>query len=349
MKKGAMPVLIAALFGLACLLSAVGCGKGRTELNVYTWADYINPEIVARFESEHGCRVVIDTFDSNESMYAKLKAGAAGYDIITPSSYMVSLLHAQRMLQAFDYALLPNLVHVDRDYLAKAIDKTMDHSAPYMVVNTVIGYLESRVPDFVPSTSMFERGDLKGRMTLLNDMRETIGAGLKSLGYSINTSDERELREARDVVLRWKKNIAKFENEQYKTGLASGEFLLVQGYSGDILQIQKENPDVRLAVPREGTVISVDDLAILKTAREKGLAHAFINFLHEPAVAAANSNFIKYLCPNTGSYPLLGPDLKDNPAVFMSAELLAKSEILADLGAANALYVKIWDEIKAAK
>ena len=172
---------------------------------------------------------------------------------------------------------------------------------------------------------------------------------VNSYNLSINTRDERELREARDVVLRWKKNIAKFENEQYKTGLASGEFLLVQGYSGDILQIQKENPDVRLAVPREGTVISVDDLAIPKTAREKDLAHAFINFLHEPAVAAANSNFIKYLCPNTGSYPLLGPDLRDNPAPFLSPEFRAKSEILADLGAANALYVSIWDEIKAAK
>ena len=107
--------------------------------------------------------------------------------------------------------------------------------------------------------------------------------------------------------------------------------------------------DARLAVPREGTVISVDDLAIPKTAREKDLAHAFINFLHEPAVAAANSNFIKYLCPNTGSYPLLGPDLRDNPAPFLSPEFRAKSEILADLGAANALYVSIWDEIKAAK
>jgi spermidine/putrescine transport system substrate-binding protein len=345
MKKGRTLALVL----LAGLLAAAGCGKSRPALNIYTWADYINPDIVARFEKEHGCRIVIDTFDSNESMYAKLKAGATGYDLLTPSSYMVSLMQAQGMLLKLDHALLPNLAQVDPDYLAKAIDKTMDHSVPYMVVNTVIAYLESHVPDFVPSTSMFGRADLKGRMTLLNDMRETIGAGLKSLGYSINTSDERELGEARDVVLRWKKNIAKFENEQYKTGLASGEFLLVQGYSGDIIQIQKENPDVRLAVPREGTVISVDDLVIPKTASQTALAHAFINFLHEPAVAAANSNFIKYLCPNTGSYPLLGPDLKGNPAVFLSAELRAKSEILADLGAANALYIKVWDEIKAAK
>jgi spermidine/putrescine transport system substrate-binding protein len=339
----------AAVLAWTCLVAAAGCGKGRPALSIFTWADYINPEIMARFEKEHGCRIVIDTFDSNESMYAKLKAGATGYDLLTPSSYMVSLMFAQGMLLRLDHARLPNLVHVDSDYLAGAIDKTMDYSVPYMMVNTVIAYLRSRVPDFEPTTAMFDRGDLKGRMTLLNDMRETIGAGLKSLGYSINTVDERELRAARDVVLRWKKNIAKFENEQYKSGLASGEFLLVQGYSGDILQIQKENPDVRLAVPREGTSISVDDLVIPKTAREIDLAYAFINFLHDPAVAAANSNFIKYLCPNSGSYPLLGPDLKGNPAVFLSPELRARSEIIGDLGAANALYVKIWDEIKAAR
>lgn len=338
-----------AALALFALLAPAGCGKGRPALHIFTWADYISPEVVARFERENGCRVVIDTFDSNEAMYAKLKAGGGGYDLLTPSSYMVSLMHAQGMLLKLDHARLPNLAHVDPAFLAKAIDKTMDHSAPYMVVNTVIAWLGSRVPDLVPSTAVFGRADLKGRMTLLNDMRETIGAGLKSRGYSINSRDPRELAEARDVVLGWKPNIAKFENELYKTGLASGEFLVVHGYSGDILQVQKENPDIRLAVPREGTVISVDDLVIPAEARRPGLAHAFINLLHDPEVAAANSNVVKYLCPNTGSYPLLGADLRDNPAVFLSPELMAKSEILADLGEANALYVRVWDEIKAAR
>jgi spermidine/putrescine transport system substrate-binding protein len=348
-KRGTTATALASAALLAALLGAPGCGTSRPVLHIYTWADYINPEIVARFERENGCRVVIDTYDSNESMYAKLKAGGGGYDLLTPSSYMVSLMHAQGMLLKLDHARLPNLVHVDPAYLAKAIDKAMDHSVPYMVVNTVIAWLGSRVPDLVPSTEVFGRADLKGRMTLLNDMREMIGAGLKSRGYSINSRDPNELAEARDVVLGWKKNIAKFENELYKTGLASGEFLVVLGYSGDILQVQKENPDIRLAVPREGTVISVDDLAIPASARRPDLALAFINLLHEPAVAAANSNFIKYLCPNTGSYPLLGADLRGNPAVFLSPELMARSEILADLGEANALYVRIWDEIKAAK
>jgi spermidine/putrescine transport system substrate-binding protein len=186
-------------------------------------------------------------------------------------------------------------------------------------------------------------------MTMLNDMRETIGAGLKFLGYSLNSTDKAELAAAKEVVIRWKKNIAKYENEQYKTGVASGEFLLVQGYSGDILQVQQENADVRFAVPREGTTISVDDLIIPEGAKEIGLAHAFINFLHDPEVAAENIAFLKYLCPNKDAYPLLSADLRKNPGIFMDPEVRARSEIIANLGERNALYVEIWDEIKAAK
>jgi len=325
------------------------CGKTSPVLHIYTWADYFKPALVARFEKENGCRVFIDTYDSNETMYAKIKAGASGYDLLTPTSYMVSLMNSQGMVQKLDHTLLPNLVHIDPEYLKLAIDKTMDHSVPYMIVNTVIAYLGSRVKNFDPSWAMFDRSDLKGRMTMLNDMRETIGAGLKFLGYSINSTNQAELLEAKEVVVRWKKNIAKYENEQYKTGVASGEFLLVQGYSGDILQVQQENPDVRFAVPREGTSISVDDLAIPQSAKQVRLAHAFINFLHNPEVAAENITFLKYLSPNKEAYSLLGESLRKNPGVFMDPELRARSEIIADLGASLALYIKIWDEIKAAK
>src|SRR5512136_890978 len=120
-------VLLAAVF-------AAGCGQPKPVLSLYTWSDYIKPSLVRRFEKEQGCRVVLDTFESNEAMYAKLKAGATGYDLLTPSSYMVSLMYAQGMLRRLDHALLPNLVHVDPDYLAIAVDKTMDHSVPYMLV-----------------------------------------------------------------------------------------------------------------------------------------------------------------------------------------------------------------------
>jgi spermidine/putrescine transport system substrate-binding protein len=334
---------------LAALLAAAGCGKARPVLSLYTWSDYIKPGLVRRFERERGCRVVLDTFESNEAMYAKLKAGASGYDLLTPSSYMVSLMHAQGMLRRLDHGLLPNLAHVDPDYLAIAVDRTMDHSVPYMLVVSGIAYLEGRVKDVVPSWRMFGREDLAGRMTMFNDMRETIGAALKTLGYSINTTSAAELAKAETLLLAWKRNIAKFENEQYKIGLASGEFLLVHAWNGDVFQVRRENPDVRFFVPEEGTIISCDDLVIPADAREPALAHAFIDFLHDPAVAAENTVAIFYLCPNKDSYPLLPAEIRDNPGIFIRPEIRAKSEVIADIGAANALYVKVWDRLKSAR
>ncbi len=292
--------------------------------------------------------MVIDTFDSNEALYARIKAGATGYDLLTPSSYMVGVLHAQGMLQPLDASRIPNRKNVDPEYLRISLDPEMHHSVPYMLVKTGLAYRKSRVKDAVASWAMLDREDLKGRITLLDDMRETIGAGLKSLGYSLNTTDEKQLAQARDVVIRWKRNAAKLENEQYKSGIASGEFLLVHGYSGDILQVQAENDDVAFVIPREGTSIACDELVIPRTAKEVALAHAFINFLHDPDVAAENTVFLSYLCPNRASYEKLGPEIRGNPAIFLDAAVGDRSEAVRDLGADNAKYVRVWDEIKAA-
>ena len=345
MKKLAM-----GLMGLAALvLLACGCGRGKPVLHLYTWADYIKPELVTRFETENGCRVVIDTFDSNEAMYAKIKAGAGGYDVIVPSSYMVKLMFDQGMLQPIQQNLVPNLVNIDPEYLRIAMDKKMDHSVPYMLTTTGFAYLKSKAGEVEPSWSVFNRTDLAGRMTMLNDMRETIGAALKSLGFSLNTRNERELAAARDVVIGWKKNLAKFENEQYKTGLASGEFILVHGYNGDILQVMEENEDIAFAVPQEGTSISCDDMVIPKSAKNVELAHAFMNFLHDPEIAAENTEYIYFLCPNSSSYRLLSDEIRDDPSICLPPDVRAKSEMIEDLGEDNVKYTKVWDEIKAAE
>jgi spermidine/putrescine transport system substrate-binding protein len=347
MRAGARRAGLAAGGALAAL--AVTCTKPAPVLHVYTWADYVKPDLVERFESEHGCRVVIDTFDSNEALYAKIRAGATGYDVLTPSSYMVGVLFSQGLLRPLDASLVPNRRNVDPEHLKIALDPQMHHSVPYMLVSSGIAYRRSRVKDPVPSWRMFDRADLKGRMTLLNDMRETIGAALKSLGYSLNTTDEAQLAEARDVVVRWKRNAAKLENEQYKSGIASGEFLLVHGYSGDILQVQRENDDVAFLVPEEGTSLGSDDLVIPRAAREIALAHAWIDFLHDPEVAAENTRFLSYLCPNRAAYEKLGDEVRRNPAIFMDPAIREKSEAVRDLGADNAKYVRVWDEIKAAR
>jgi spermidine/putrescine transport system substrate-binding protein len=336
------------LVALAVVVLGAGCRKEEKVLRIYSWADYVKPELIHRFEVEQGCRAVLDTFDSNEAMYAKIKAGASGYDLITPSSYMVSIMNKEGLIQPIDQARLPNLRNVDPEYLAIALDPKMQHSVPYMLTNSGIAYLKSKVPDFQASWAAFDRADLGRRVTMLNDMRETIGAALKFLGYSLNTTNDQELEQARDVVIRWKKNLAKFENEQYKSGLASGEFVMVHGYSGDIVQVQGENEDIAFAAPQEGTSVSCDDFVIPKSAKEVDLAHAFVNFLHDPKNAAANSEFIGYLCPNSASYPLLPEEFRSNPAVFLDPAIRARSEVILDLGDQNVKYTRIWDQIKAA-
>jgi spermidine/putrescine transport system substrate-binding protein len=332
---------------ILCWIPA-GCRRKTPQLKIYTWADYFKPELLQRFEKQYQCRIIIDTYESNESMYAKIKAGATGYDLLTPSSYFVKVMFSQGYLQPLDLAQLPNLKHVDADYLKIAMDPQMHHSVPYMLTNSGIAYQKSKVEKFFPSWKMFSRPELKGRMTMLNDIRETIGAALKFLGYSLNSRNEKELEAARDVVIAWKKNLAKFESEQYKSGIASGEFLLVHGYSGDLLQVQNENPDVGFAIPVEGTSISCDDLVIMKDSRESRLAHAFINFIHDPDVAAENTDFLSYVCPNQSSYPKVNAALRSNPAVFLPPEVKARCEVIDDLGPDTAKYNKIWDQIKAA-
>ena len=318
-------------------------------LHVYIWSDYLDGDLVTRFERENQCRVVLDYFDSNEAMYAKLKAGGGGYDVLVPSSYILPLLVKENLVQPLDPSAIPHREHIDPNYRKLLPDHEMKHSVPYMMSYTGIGYLRSRVGDLAPSWNVFARQDLKGVMTLLDDPRETIGAALKLHGHSLNSLDGTALAQARDTVIGWKRHLAKFENAQYHHGLASGEFQLVHGYSGDVLQVQVENPDVTFFLPEEGFPLTCDLLVISSKAKAPKLAHRFINFLHTPEVAAKNTQTVRFLCPNTGSYPLLPAELRQNPAIFPPEEVLARAEFIEDLGKDNEKYVKIWDEIKAAR
>jgi spermidine/putrescine transport system substrate-binding protein len=322
-------------------------GSKQPILRVYSWADYLDPELAARFEKENSCKLEIDTFDSNEAMYAKLAAGASGYDVLVPSSYMVKTLARENRLLALDHAKIPSVKHVDSAYLKRALDPVMAHSVPYMMAPTCIAWLASKVSDAVPSYAMFERSDLKGRITVLDDMREVLGAALRSLGFSLNSTDPGQLAQACEVAKRWKKNAAKFDNEQYKSGIASGEFHLVHGYAGDLFQVAEENEDIVIKIAREGTAFSCDDLCIPKDSGQVDLAHRFINFVTLPEVAAQNMAYIVYRAPNQDAYHLLSEDFRGNEVLFPSEEVFAKCELIDDLGENLALWSKTWDEVKS--
>lgn len=339
-------------FTLAVALAAVvfcGCGKAKRTLHLYNWADYIDPEVVSEFEQEYDCRVVTDTFDSNESMFAKLKAGATGYDIVFPSSYIAILMYQQGMLQDIDVSRLPNLANIDKDYDSVICDPTYKIGVPYMISNAGIAYNKERCPDFEPTWKMFGNEKYARACTLLNDMRETIGAALKTLGYSLNTTNESEVAAAADLVIEWEKNIAKFDNELYKNGLASGHFIFVHGYNGDLGQVIEENDNLVYALPKEGVSVACDEMVILRDARETDLAYAFIDFVHRPDIAARNIEFTCFLCPNAKAYELLPEEVRSDEAIFIPEEIRVKSETIRDLGENNAIYIKAWDRIKAAQ
>lgn len=332
----------------ATTLPSCGTRNSSRKLTLFTWADYLGDKAIDGFEKAHNCTLVIDVFDSNEAMLVKLDSGASGYDVLVPSSYAVQALRRKDLLQKLDHSKLPNISQIDGDYLAKATDTTMEFSVPYMMSPTCLGYLASKVPNPEDTWSMLERKSLKGRTTLLNDMREVLGAALKSLGHSLNSTDPAQLAAAREVAIRWKSNIAKFENEQYKTGIASGEFFLVHGYAGDLIQVAAENKDIRIMVPREGAPFSCDDLCISRGAADTDLAHSFINYLCAPQVAAENMEWIGYRAPNKGAYRLLSKDFRSNPLLFPPAELFAKCEEIHDLGDNLPLWTAEWDKVKIA-
>lgn len=324
-----------------------GCSSTKKELHIYSWGDYINPEVVKEFENSHDCKVVIDTYDSNESMYAKLKAGATGYDLIFPSNYILDLLDQQQMLQPIERSLIPNLKHLDLHFIELIKAQITPNSLPYMMSFSGLGYRQDRIHEMIDSWNAFGQTKWRGRMTMLNDFRETIGAGLKYLGYSVNTKNEKEIEAGADQVIKWKRNLAKFESEQYKNGIATAEFLVVHGYSGDILQVMQEDSGVNFLFPKEGALIACDYLAIPKRAPEPELAHLFINYLYKPEVAAVNMVWTKFFCPNKGAYELLAPELRHNHALFPSEETLTHAELLQDIGDDVVKYYRAWDRIKA--
>ncbi len=341
------------IFSAAVLIiaaSMAGCSGNKKELYIYNWSDYINEDLIKQFEDENNCKVVMDFFDSNETMYAKLKAGAAGYDIVFPSSYMVKLMSEEQLIQKIDHAKIPNYKNLDPKYTKFSEDPSNEYSIPYMISNTGIGYLKTKAgDDFEASWNIFGNPEYKGRMTMLNDMREAIGAALKYLGYSMNTADAKELEAAKKVLIGWKKNLAKFEADQYKNGLVSEEFYFSQGYSGDVFQVVEENENIGYAIPKEGTTLSIDNMVILKESKNIDLAYKFINFMLDGKAAAKNMEYVYYLAPNKDAYQYLSDEIKNEPSILMPEEILVKCEALMDLGDKNELYSKVWDEVKAAK
>ncbi len=349
-----MTILLGCLVAVSLMLAtACGGGKPQTrELHVYNWSAYIDPQIYKDFEAEFGVRVVEDTFASNEELLAKLQAGARGYDVIVPSDYMVEVMIRQGLLQELNHQNLPNLGNIDSQFADPPYDPGMRHCIPYQWGTTGIGYNAEAFPEPPDSWAYFfdpqRTAPYAGKFTMLNDAREVIGAALKYLGYSLNTTNPDELAAARDLLIRQKDWLYAYDSEQYRSLLPAGEIVMAQGFSGDFFMVAEEDPRIRYVIPREGTTVWTDNLCIPVGAPNKEMAEVFINYLLRPDVGARISNYTRYASPNLLAKAYIDPELLEDPAVYPPLEVRARLEWVEDLGEAAALYDRIWTEIRAA-
>ena len=357
MKLTSMTVLAS----FAALLLVPGCSDGdmRT-LRLYTWSDYISPNVVKRFEKTHGVKVLVDTFESNETMYAKLKSGETGYDIIVPSSYQIAAMVRDGMVERLDHSRLPNVrQNFDPSFAAQILDPSFSYSVPYAVTYTGFAYRKEMIPEGadVESWSILGNEILKGRISMLDDMREVIGAGLMYLGFSINSTRRDEIEAAVGQVLKWRESVGKFDSESYKIEVASGETWLGQGYSTDIAQlmvgdVERHVPprtDIGFALPGEGFAIAFDEMVIASGSTGKDLAYEFINYLYEDDVAAENMGYICGLMPVAPGIAQLDDDFR--ALIMLDAETLRKGQVMKsfdDRPDVQALYDAAWSRIKAA-
>lgn len=317
-------------------------------LNLYIWSNYIAPETLAKFEARTGARVRVDLYDTNEALLAKVQAGNVEYDLLVPSNYPIQVLLAQGMLRPLDHSRLPHFRNLDPRFLDRSYDPGNRYSVPYVWGTAGIGYRRSRTGD-VDSWSAMWDPRYRGRILMLDDPREALGAALKWTGRSLNSTDEAALRGAQRLLVEQKPLVRAYNASNFEDVLLSGDVWLAQGWNGQLARAMAEDPDIGYAIPKEGSSLFLDSLVIPAGAPHPELAHAFIDFVLEAEVAAEICATMRYSTPNLAAIPLLPREIRDNPAIFPPEDVVARTELIEDLGSAVVLYERLWTEVKTAR
>jgi spermidine/putrescine transport system permease protein len=351
--RGGPATTLPAALGLLVLLAPFLMGRGAAGggdrvLHLYIWSNYIAPETLARFERRLGVRVIVDLFDTNEALLAKLEAGNVAYDVICPSNYVVESLVRQGRLHPLDRSALPHLANVDPRFLDRPFDPGNRYSVPYLWGTCGIGYNRRRAGE-VDSWAALWDPRFRGRILMVDDPRETLGAALLWRGVSLNTTDPVALRAAQRLLLEQKPLVRTYDSGNYDDVLLSGDVWLAQGWSGQFAKVMDQDPDLAYSIPKEGVSLFIDALAVPAGAPHPELAHAFIDFTLEAETAAEICRTMRYSTPNRAALPLLPAKIRGNPAIFPPEEALARAELIGDLGEATALYDRLWTEVKTAR
>lgn len=342
---------------LMSILAFSGCGfqdeeaEGDSVVYVYNWGDYIDPDTLEQFEEETGIHVVMDEFDTNESMYPLVAAGAVRYDVICPSDYMIQKMIKHDLLQPLDFSRLPNA----RQYVGQVFYKqseTFDpgniYSVPYCWGTVGILYNRTMVDDPVDSWDILWNEKYKNEILMQDSPRDAYMVALKRLGYSLNTTNPDEMRQARDMLIAQKPLVQAYGIDDVKDKLVSGEAAMGVIFSGEALRMMLENEDLAYVVPKEGTNLWIDSWVIPKNAAHVENAHAFIDFMSRPDIALKNFEYLTYSTPNIAVPEMEeDEDYKDNPVVFPPPEIYEGQETYQDLGeAGDKMYNEGWIQVK---
>jgi len=334
------------------LMSAVGlsgCGfDRRPRLNVFNWSSYIAPDTVPKFESEFGVRVRYGIYESNEEMLARVMSGNSGWDIVFPTDYIVKPMLVNGLLAPIDHTLLGNLGQIEERFQRPDWDARLEWSVPYMV--TAAGICYNRKLDPAPrawSDLWDER--LKRRITMLDDPFDTMGACLKKLGHSINSSDAGELQAAEAEGLKQKPLLRAYLNAEVRDQLVSGDVLAAHMWNTTAQQAMDASSGIGFVYPEEGYAVYPDCAVILRESKRAELAHRFIDFLLRPDIAAANALAARTTTTNAGARRLLPADFRDNPTLYPGADVVARGEWAKTVEpATQRLRDRLWTELKSA-
>ena len=339
-----MKKILLALLLVLCASLAQAADK---ELYLYIWSEYIPDAVVEQFTNETGIKVNISTYDSNEAMYAKLKLVGEGYDLVVPSTYFVSRMRREGMLMPLDKELLPGLANLSARFRDMPADPGGKYSVPYMWGSTAIAVNTAKVhEDQVTKLADLWDPALAGRILLPNDPREVIGLTLKSLGYSFNDVDPGHLEEAYERLKTLMPGVRVFDSDSPKQALLSGEVDVAVMWNGEAFIANAENPDIAYIYPKEGFSLWLDSMCIPAGAKNVAEAHAFLEFLLRPDVAATISTEMGYSTPNAKAMALLPPDVYRNKIVYPADVDLARGEFLDDLGDSVQLFEEYWVKLK---
>ena len=329
--------------------------KGQNvTLNVYNWGEYISNgsddsvDVVAAFEKLTGIKVNYTTFDSNESLYAKLKSGAANYDVIIPSDYMVAKMISEGMLMPLDYSNIPNFQNIDEEYRNGDYDPENAYTVPYTLCTTGIIY-NTKMVDEAP-TSWADLWDEKyaGNILMFNNSRDAYAIGAFKSGSSVNPQTTEDVDAVVDELKAQKPLVQAYVMDEIFDKMIGSEAAVGVYYSGDAITMIDDNPDLAWVFPEEGTVLSVDSMAPPATSEHEEAAEMFINFMCEPDVGKANIEYIGYTTPMHCVWDILDEDLKYSEIAYPSEDIAAKEEVFTALSdeVNSELDVK-WSEMKS--